>query len=59
MEKLNLRKPKTYDYSEESATEMPRIRFYCVTEGDTESSYFMGNIIFVLLYRILILNCGC
>lgn len=42
MQKLNLRTPKIYDYSSESETMQPRIRFYCVAEGATEESYFRG-----------------
>lgn len=42
MERLNLRAPKPYDYSSESETVPPRIKFYCVSEGATEESYFWG-----------------
>lgn len=42
MQRLNLRKPKNYDMSERAETETPRIRFYCVSEGPTEESYFYG-----------------
>lgn len=42
MEKLHLRNPKKYDYSDEAAVESPRIKFYCVSEGPTEESYFWG-----------------
>ena len=42
MQKLNLRSPKPYDMSDQSETEQPRIRFYCVSEGATEESYFRG-----------------
>ena len=42
MEKLNLRKPKIFDYSDEVETVNPRISFYCVSEGATEESYLIG-----------------
>lgn len=42
MERLNLRTPKDYHFDEESGTVEPRIRFYCVSEGATEESYFYG-----------------
>lgn len=42
MERLNLRTPKPYDYSAEAGTLEQRIRFYCVSEGATEESYFTG-----------------
>lgn len=42
MEKLNLRTPKAYDYGNESETILPRKKFYCVSEGATEESYFWG-----------------
>ena len=42
MERLNLRKPKPYDYSSEAGTVKPRVHFYCVSEGATEESYFEG-----------------
>lgn len=42
MQRLNLRSPKAYDMSEQSGTELPRIHFYCVSEGPTEESYFYG-----------------
>lgn len=42
LEKLNLRTPKIFDYTDESGTVKPRIRFYCVSEGATEESYFYG-----------------
>mgnify|MGYP002423501414 CR=1 FL=1 len=42
MEKLNLRTPKIFDYTDEAGTVKPRIRFYCVSEGATEESYFYG-----------------
>lgn len=42
MEKLNLRSPKTFNYEDEAETIPPRIRFYCVSEGATEESYFFG-----------------
>lgn len=40
MERLNLRSPKTFDYSDEAGTIPWKIRFYCVAEGATEESYF-------------------
>ncbi len=42
MKKLNLRNPKTFDYTKEAGAIPPRIRFYCVSEGATEESYFFG-----------------
>lgn len=42
MEKLNLRSPKPYDYTAESETFNARINFFCVAEGPTEESYFLG-----------------
>lgn len=42
MEKLNLRTPKAFDYTDEAGTIPPRIRYYCVSEGATEESYFFG-----------------
>lgn len=42
MERLNLRKPKPYDYTEEAGSIDPRKRFYCVSEGPTEESYLLG-----------------
>lgn len=42
MERLNLRTPKAFDFSEEAETVQPRIRFYCISEGATEESYFLG-----------------
>lgn len=42
LERLNLRIPKPYHFEEESDTIKPRIRFYCVSEGATEESYFYG-----------------
>lgn len=42
LEKLNLRTPKPYDYSNESASMKYRSKFYCVSEGATEESYFYG-----------------
>lgn len=41
MKKLNLRNPKTFDYTKEAGAIPPRIRFYCVSEGATEESYFL------------------
>lgn len=42
MERLNLRTPKRYNFDDESGTTDARIRFYCVSEGATEESYFYG-----------------
>lgn len=42
VERLSLRTPKTFDYTNESGTIKPRIRFYCIAEGATEESYFYG-----------------
>lgn len=42
MEKLNLRTPKVFNYANEAGTIQQRIRFYCVSEGATEESYFFG-----------------
>ena len=42
LEKLNLRTPKKFDYTDEAGTIKPRVRFYCVSEGATEESYFFG-----------------
>lgn len=42
MKKLNLRTPKPYDYGMETDILKQRIRFYCVSEGATEESYFWG-----------------
>jgi len=42
VEKLHLRNPKKYDYSDEANTIPVRIKFYCVSEGPTEESYFWG-----------------
>ena len=42
MERLNLRTPKTYDYTSESESMNPRAKFFCVSEGATEESYFQG-----------------
>ena len=42
MKKLNLRNPKTFDYTNEAGAIPPIIRFYCVSEGATEESYFFG-----------------
>lgn len=42
LERLNLRTPKPYHFESESETIEPRIRFYCVSEGATEESYFYG-----------------
>ncbi len=42
LKKLNLRTPKIFNYENEAETISPRIRFYCVSEGATEESYFFG-----------------
>ncbi len=42
MKKLNLRTPKKYDYVDKAGTVLPRIRFYCISEGQTEETYFYG-----------------
>lgn len=42
LEKLNLRKITTFDYSNEAGTEDQRIHFYCISEGATEESCFYG-----------------
>ncbi len=42
LKKLNLRTPKSFDYTKEAGSIPPRIRFYCVSEGPTEESYFWG-----------------
>ena len=42
LEKLNLRTPKSFNYTDETGTVKPRIRFYCVSEGATEETYFWG-----------------
>lgn len=42
LEKLNLRAPKAYDYSNYSETEETKVFYYCVSEGATEESYFYG-----------------
>ncbi len=42
LEKLNLRTPKAFDYTNEVGTILPRICFYCISEGSTEESYFYG-----------------
>ena len=42
MQRLNLRAPKSFDYSSEASTIPPRAKFYCVSEGPTEESYFNG-----------------
>lgn len=39
LKRLNLRKPKEYDYGMDTETVKPRIRFYCIAEGATEESY--------------------
>ena len=42
MERLNLRTAKTSDYSSESEKTELIIKFFCVSEGPTEESYFEG-----------------
>ncbi len=42
MERLNLRTPKKYNFDDESGKTEQRVRFYCVSEGATEESYFWG-----------------
>ena len=42
LKRLNLRKPKEYDYGMDTETVKPRIRFYCIAEGATEESYLEG-----------------
>lgn len=42
MQPLNLRTPKPFDYSSEVATAKRRAKFYCISEGPTEESYFIG-----------------
>lgn len=42
LERLNLRKPKEYDYGMDTETVKSRIRFYCIAEGATEESYLEG-----------------
>ncbi|MCI8616096.1 MAG: RloB domain-containing protein [Lachnospiraceae bacterium] len=42
MERLNLRTPKIFDYTDEAETINRRIHFYCISEGATEESYFYG-----------------
>lgn len=42
LKKLNLRTPPIFNYENEAETIPPRIRFYCVSEGATEESYFFG-----------------
>ena len=42
MERLNLRTAKTSDYSSESEKTELIIKFFCVSEGATEESYFEG-----------------
>ena len=42
LEKLNLRTPKSFNYTDDTGTVKPRIRFYCVSEGATEETYFWG-----------------
>ena len=43
LKKLNLRTPKIFNYENEADTIPPRIRFYCVSEGATEESYFFWS----------------
>lgn len=42
MERLNLRQPSKYDYSDEAECCEQNINFYCVSEGPTEESYLYG-----------------
>lgn len=42
MERLNLRQPSKYDYSDEADSCEQNINFYCVSEGATEESYLYG-----------------
>lgn len=42
MKRLNLRTAKKYDYADEEGTILPRIHFYCISEGATEETYFFG-----------------
>lgn len=42
MKKLNLRTPKSYDYSDTEEKQKLRSKFFCVSEGPTEESYFLG-----------------
>lgn len=42
MEKLNLRQPSKYNYSDEANSCDQNINFYCVSEGATEESYLYG-----------------
>lgn len=42
MERLNLRQPSKYDYSDTADTYEQNINFYCVSEGATEESYLYG-----------------
>ena len=42
LERLNLRTPKIFDYTDEAETINRRIHFYCISEGATEESYFYG-----------------
>lgn len=42
MQRLNLRSPKPFDFSNQADTINPRAKFYCVCEGPTEESYFVG-----------------
>lgn len=42
MERLNLRQPSKYDYSDEADSCEENINFYCVSEGPTEESYLYG-----------------
>lgn len=42
LKRLNLRTPKPFDYTEESYTVPAKIRYYCVSEGAMEESYFFG-----------------
>lgn len=42
MQKLNLRTPRHFDPNREFQVRKPRARFFCVSEGPTEESYFQG-----------------
>lgn len=42
LQRLNLRNPKPFDYSDEIPTVNMRRQFFCVSEGATEESYFWG-----------------
>lgn len=42
MQRLNLRTPRHFDPNREFQVRKPRARFFCVSEGPTEESYFQG-----------------